>query len=135
MQPGQQPRQTHPSGVASKYGDGAQVWAQVPNQVPNQIPIQQGMPMGGFYPQTQAVTALVLSILGVVGCGICTAVPGLILANGALQVTNSMPGHPDSGTAKAAQVIGWVVIGLTVAGVLFYALMFGVFIAAESSSV
>ena len=131
MQPGQQPRQMQPSGVASKYGDGAQVWAQVPNQ----IPIQQGMPMGGFYPQTQAVTALVLSILGIVGCGICTAVPGLILANGALQVTNSMPGHPDSGTAKAAQVIGWVVIGLTVAGVLFYALMFGVLIAAESSGV
>lgn len=130
MQPGQQPRQMQPSGVASKYGDGAQVWAQVPNQ----IPIQQGMPMGGFYPQTQAVTALVLSILGVVACSICTAIPGLILANNALKVTDSMPGHPDAGTAKAAQVVGWIVIGLTLLGVIGYALLFGVLIAAESGN-
>jgi hypothetical protein len=131
MQPGQQQRQMQPSGVASKYGDGPQVWAQVPNQ----IPIQQGMPMGGFYPQTQAVTALVLSILGVVGCGICTAVPGLILANGALQVTNSMPGHPDAQTAKAAQIVGWIAIGIFIVGGLLYALAIGVFMATDTGGV
>ncbi len=129
----QQPNQ-QPSPVASKYGDGPQVWGQVPNQVPNQIPIQQGMQMGGFYPQTQAVLALVLSILGIVGCGICTAIPGLILANGALQTTNSMPGHPDAGTAKAAQVVGWIVIGLTLLGILFYVALFGIILATEGSS-
>ncbi len=125
----QQPNQ-QPSQVASKYGDGPQVWGQVPNQ----IPIQQGMQMGGFYPQTQAVLALVLSILGVVGCSICTAIPGLILANGALQTTNSMPGHPDAGTAKAAQVVAWIVIGLTLLSVLFYVALFGILVATDGSS-
>ena len=130
MQPGRQPQQMQPSGVASKYGDGPQAWAQVPNQ----LPIQQGMPMGGYYPPTQAVLALVLSILGVVACSICTAIPGLILANSALKVTDSMPGHPDAGMAKAAQVVGWIVIGLTLHGIIGYALLFGVLIAAESGS-
>ena len=130
MQPGQQPQQMQPTGVASKYGDGPQVWTQPPNQ----IPIQHGMQMGGYYPPTQAVLALVLSILGVVACSICTAIPGLILANGALKVTDSMPGHPDAGMAKAAQVVGWIVIGLTLLGVIGYALLFGVLIAAESGS-
>ncbi len=37
-----------------------------------------------------------------------------------------MPGHPDEGTAKAAQVVAWVSIGLLILGVLFYGVMFGV---------
>jgi hypothetical protein len=89
--------------------------------------------MGGFYPQTQAVLALVLSILGIVGCSICTAVPGLILANGALQTTNSMPGHPDAGTAKAAQVIAWIVIGLSILTIFGYLALFGILLATEGS--
>jgi len=127
--PPQQQINPQPSSVASKYGDGAHVWGQVPNQ----IPIQQGMQMGGFYPQTQAVLALVLSILGIVGCSICTAVPGLILANGALQTTNSMPGHPDAGTAKAAQVIAWIVIGLSILTIFGYLALFGILLATEGS--
>ena len=75
-----------------------------------------------------------LSILGVVACSICTAIPGLILANSALKVTDSMPGHPDAGMAKAAQVVGWIVIGLTLLGIIGYALLFGVLIAAESGN-
>jgi hypothetical protein len=80
--------------------------------------------MGMGFPTTQATVALVLSILGLVGCGICTALPGLIMANGALAITKQYPNHPDAGSAKAAMVIGWIVVGLTIAAVLFYVVLF-----------
>ena len=83
---------TQPTNVEAQYGDGSEVWGQTPNQaqyqVPNQehyqIPIQPAMGMG-YYPTTNATVALVLSILGFVGCSIFTAIPGLIMANTALQ--------------------------------------------------
>ena len=84
--------------------------------------------MGGAYPATSATTALILSILSLVCGGICFAIPGLIMANSALAITDSHPGHPDSGSAKAAQVISWIVIGLTIAVTIFYGLMFVVMI-------
>ena len=89
------------------------------------------MAMGYFAP-TQATLALVLGILGFVGCSICTAIPGLIMANSALATTNSQPGHPDAGTAKAAQVISWIVIGLAILGLLFYGAMFAMLAASGS---
>jgi len=81
--------------------------------------------VGVGFPATSAVTALVLSILGLVGCGCCTAIPGLIIANNALVITNQYPGHPDAGMAKAAQIIAWIVLGLTIAGILFYVILGG----------
>ena len=81
--------------------------------------------VGVGFPATSAVTALVLSILGLVGCGCCTAIPGLILANNVLVVTNQYPGHPDTGMAKAAQIIGWIVVGLAIAFILFYVIVGG----------
>ena len=121
------PRQviSQPSKVASKYGDGPEVWSQIPNQgqFPTQgqyqIPLQPGMAMG-YFPTTNATLALVLSVLGIVGCSIFTAIPGLIMANIALQTTKSMPGHPDEGIAKAAQVVAWISIGLAVVGMLLF---------------
>lgn len=107
------------------------VWDQQPGQLGNQIPLQPGMAMGYFAP-TQATLALVLGILGFVGCSICTAIPGLIMANSALATTNSQPGHPDAGTAKAAQVISWIVIGLAILGLLFYGAMFAMLAASGS---
>ena len=50
----------------------------------------QGMsnPMNvGQYPQTQATVALVLSIVGLMGFSCCTAIPGVILAGSALEIT------------------------------------------------
>ena len=101
------------------------VWDQQPGQPGNQIPLQPGMAMGYFAP-TQATLALVLGVLGLVGCSICTAIPGLIMANSALATTGSQPGHPDAGTAKAAQVVSWITIGLALLGVLFYGAMFAI---------
>jgi len=86
----------------------------------------------GQYPQTQAVVALVLSVVGLMMCGLCTAVPGLIMANTALGTTKQYPGHPDQGLAKAAQIVGWITIGLWIAVIGFYLLMFVVFVAVEA---
>jgi len=66
---------------------------------------------------------LILSIIGIIltltfGCGIILAIPSVIIANGALTITNGQPGHPDSGSAKAAQVISWITIGLTIIGII-----------------
>lgn len=109
-------------------------WGQQPQQLgfqqpvaPQPAPVIMGQPTVGLgvpgimnAPVTQATTALILAILGLVVCSICTAIPGLIMANGALVITNQYPGHPDAGTAKAAQVISWVVIALTTAAVVIY---------------
>ena len=95
----------------------------------------QGMnnPMNaGQYPQTQAVVALVLSVVGLMMCGLCTAVPGVIMANTALGTTKQYPGHPDQGLAKAAQIVGWISIGLWIVGLALYFLMIVVFVALEA---
>ena len=93
----------------------------------------QGNPMNaGQYPQTQAVVALVLSVVGLMMCGFCTAIPGVIMANTALGTTKQYPGHPDQGLAKAAQIVGWITIGLWIVIIGFYLLMFVVFVAVEA---
>ena len=118
-----------------QYGQPIQQAAPQPQygQPPQQLIIGQpqaaqpvvGMGMPGMgVPATSATTALVLSILSIFCGGICLAIPGLIIANQALAITNQYPGHPDAGSAKAAMIISWVVIGLTILVVLFYVVMF-----------
>ena len=103
-------------------------------EAPQQIYVQGGQygGPGAMFPTTNAVLALVLSILGIVMCSICTALPGLIVANGALATTTQYPGHPDQGMAKAAQIISWIGIGLFVLLVLFYGGLFALVFAAEA---
>lgn len=78
----------------------------------------------GQYTTTNATLAIIFSSIGAVllvgsgGGGIFCAIPGIILANGALVITDSQPGHPDASMAKAAQIIGWIVTGLTVLFIL-----------------
>ena len=106
----------------------------VTKEAPQQIYVQGGQygGPGAILPTTNAVLALVLSILGIVMCSVCTAIPGLIVANGALATTNQYPGHPDQGMAKAAQIISWIGIGLFVLVVLFYGALGALVIAAEA---
>ena len=94
------------------------------NQAPQQIYVQGHGGPGMIMPTTNAVLALVLGILGIVACSVCTAVPALILANGALATTSQYPGHPDQGLAKAAQIVAWIGIGLFLLMVLFYGGLF-----------
>ena len=110
------------------------------NNQPQSIPIGQPMQQGFvtnpvmMIPTTSAATALWVSILSIFCGGICLAIPALLIANSALNITKQYPGHPDAATAKTAQIISWVVIGLTILSILFYvgliALMAG---SAESS--
>ena len=95
----------------------------------------QGMsnPMNvGQYPSTNATVALVLSIVGLMGFSCCTAIPGVIMANSALEITKQNPGHPDQGLANAAKIIGWISIGLTIAFVGLY--LFIIIIAVAASA-
>ena len=84
------------------------------------------------YPQTQATIALVLSIVGLMGFSCCTAIPGVIMASSALEITKQHPGHPDQGLANAAKIIGWISIGLTIAFVGLYLFIIIVAVAASA---
>lgn len=78
------------------------------DSAPQQIFVNQGMGMPDF-PTTAAGVALGISIFGLVCCG-PVAIASLVIAMGALEVTNTHPGHPDQGKAKAAQVISIIAI-------------------------
>ena len=47
----------------------------------------------------------------------------MILAKSAMEVAEQHPGHPDAGMAKAANVISWVSIILTIGVLLLYAVI------------
>jgi|TARA_A100001037_G_scaffold15589_1_gene13827 hypothetical protein len=101
---------------------------------PAQYTVGAGSPIVGAmaYPATSATTALVMSILGFMCCGLF-AIPGMIMANGALAITDKVPGHPDASMAKIAQVLSIVVLVLWALGIAFYVLLFGLALGAESS--
>jgi len=100
------------------------VWENTPQQAG--FPAQ-GIPVA-YYPSTNATTALVFSIVGLASgfacfplCGLL-AIPGVIMGHSAVNLTKSMPGHPDTGAAKAAQVIGWITLGLLLLAFAVFAL-------------
>ena len=77
----------------------------------------------GILPSTNATTALILSIIGLVGAffyglGLFFSIPSVVMANKAKQITNQIPGHPDSGMATAAVVVGWV--GVVIGGLYLF---------------
>ena len=110
-------------------GQGAVPYTpQQPTITGSPVAVGMGVPVvGQFFPPTSAVIALVLACLSFVFCGIFMSIPALIMAGQALQITSSMPGHPDHGTAKAAQIVAWVNIGLTIVVVFFYVALIGFF--------
>ena len=101
---------------------------------PAQYTVGAGNPMVGAmaYPATSATMALVMSILSIMCCGLF-AIPGLIIANGALDITKQVPGHPDASMAKIAQIISIVGLVLTALVVVFYGGLFALSLGAESS--
>ncbi len=103
------------------------VYTQIDGQ-PSVIQITQGY-TSGLFPQTSAVTAIVLAALSFAMCGIFTAIPAVIVARKALDITDQIPNHPDAGTAKAAFILGWVNIGLFIAGFLFWVFFIGLGVA------
>tara|TARA_B100001175_G_C19325822_1_gene550021 strand:- start:384 stop:785 length:402 start_codon:yes stop_codon:yes gene_type:complete len=112
-------------------------WSDYVNEVPWANPTKNssssvqvaGATMSGQFTQTNATLAVVLAAIGAIllvgsgGGGICCSIPAIILANGALTITNSQPGHPDAGTAKAAQIIGWIVTAITILFIIGFLLI------------
>jgi hypothetical protein len=41
------------------------------------------------------------------------------------------PGHPDHGTANAANIVGWINIAVTIVAVLIYAVLIFAFVGSE----
>ena len=119
-------------GIGMSMSDNEEVpWSDNNNDVPWGNPTKnaassvqvQGSSIVGQYTETNAVMAMVLAAVSYFMCGICSAIPAVIMANGALQITRSQPGHPDQGLAKAAQIMGWVMIILTVLGILIWGIL------------
>ena len=90
---------------------------------PAQYTVGAGNPMVGAmaYPATSATTRLSCRFFPQGGL---FAIPGLIIANGALDITKQVPGHPDASMAKIAQILSIVVLILTALVVVFYGGMF-----------
>lgn len=76
----------------------------------------------GIFPGTNAVVALILSIVGLLVCNIITAIPALILSYQSLKITKNYPDHPEHGVARAAMVISWitVIIGIIMAAIILF---------------
>jgi hypothetical protein len=101
-----------------------------------QIPQGSVQPMMGMgtdmrgEQSTQAIMALVLSLISIVG-GILffpaflLAPVSLSLANKSLNVTKMYPGHSEHGMARAAQIISAIATTMLLIGVI----LFGLFIA------
>ena len=84
------------------------------------ISVGVGVPVvGQFYTPTSAMAALILAILGWFSCGLLS-IPAVIMAGQARQITNSIPNHPEHGTAQAAQILGWLSITLWAIVIGFY---------------
>ena len=86
------------------------------------VAVGMGVPVvGQFYTPTSAMTALILACLSFISCGILFSIPAVIMAHRALEITKSMPNHPDHGTAQAAQIVGWINVVIYGAVILVYA--------------
>ena len=101
---------------------------------PTEYVVASGNPMmvGGF-PQTNALVALILACLSFVTCGCFLSIPALFVAQGALQITESMPGHPDQGQANAAKIVAWINVSLCAVGGILYIVLIGAAFGMEGS--
>jgi tellurite resistance protein TehA-like permease len=84
----------------------------------------QGQPMGD-HPKAQ--TAMILGILGLVCCGIFTAIPAYIIGNNAVKEIDASGGqYGGRGMANAGKILGLIGIVLFVLGIIFYVILFAV---------
>ena len=90
------------------------------------VSVGVGVPVvGQFFPPTSAMVALILACLSFVTCGPLLSIPAVIMASQALQITGSMPNHPDHGTAQAANIVGWINIAIYGLILLIWIVAFG----------
>jgi len=143
---------TPPSQEPPPPGDTGQ-WGTTPPQAPppppgyGSAPPQYGAPppqygygpppgpYGYGYPQeteSQATTALVLSIVGVFTCFIVSIVALVIAGKADESIRQSGGRKTGEGLVKAARIVSWITIGLTVLGILVVIVV--VAVAAPSST-
>ncbi len=88
-----------------------------------------GPPPGSYgspYPPTRAtngkaIAALICGIVPITTCIVPVAIAAVILAPMAKREIAAQPDSYDGvGLAQAGQILGWITIGLTVVGVLFF---------------
>ena len=132
--PGQQPQQVQYQQVA--YQQQPVQYQQVAYQQ-QPVQYQQVAYQQQLVPDTNATLALILSIIGIglsfiYGAGIFLGVPGLILANRALTITNQFPNHPNAGTAKAAKICSIIAICLSIVLLLTLVLSLVLYVWASS---
>ena len=80
-----------------------------------------------------AIAALVMGILGIVGCPLILSIPAIIVGNQARNKIREDPTLDGEGMARAGVILGWIGIGFAAVGIVF-ALLFLVFGAATSVS-
>lgn len=99
--------------------------------IAGEVQAAQEIPLGAthyaMFPQTNAVTALVLAILSFAGCGIITSIPALFFALSAKKITDQNPMHPDRGVATAAYITAIINIVISTLIILFYLGIFAIY--------
>jgi len=107
------------------------VMPQAEYTIAGEVQAAQEIPLGAthyaMFPQTNAVTALVLAILSFAGCGIITSIPALFFALSAKKITDQNPMHPDRGVATAAYITAIINIVISTLIILFYLGIFAIF--------
>ena len=63
-------------------------WANPTKNAVSSVQVQRNS-MVGQYTETNAVMAMILAAVSYFMCGICSAIPAVIIANGALQITSN----------------------------------------------
>ena len=107
------------------------VMPQAEYTIAGEVQAAQEIPLGAthyaMFPQTNAVTALVLAILSFAGCGIITSIPALFFALSAKKITDQNPMHPDRGVATAAYITAIINIVISTLIILFYLGIFAIY--------
>jgi hypothetical protein len=122
------PSGTPPAGPPQGYGPppGQQQWS-------GYGPPQQG-PAGPQQTETKAIVALVLAVASFVTVPVVLAIVALFLARSSEREIAASGGRlTGEGLAKAARITAWIHLGLCLAGVVLFVLLFG-FLAATGFS-
>lgn len=83
----------------------------------------------------QGTLILILGILGIIACGIFTAIPAWIMGNNALKAIDSGYGDPNERSmVQIGRILGMIGTALFVLGVLFWILFFGGMMALGAAS-
>ena len=113
-------------------------WPQGETTPPPPPPAAPPAPYGGPMPLQQssnAIIALVLSIISWVVCPIIASIVALVYASKADAEIAANPGRiTGQGMSTAAKIISWINIGVTVAGVIIAVIFVGILAAAGGFS-